>query len=91
MSDTVITSEYQAPTPVESKYLIFEDNHLMSKGKKTKVILVISKSKDWVLGEIRWYGSWRQYAFFPYPETIWNTECMKDVQECIARLMAERR
>ena len=83
--------EYQDPTSVESKYLTFEDNPLLGKDKKTKVILIISKRHDNVLGQIRWYGSWRQYVFFPSEDTIWNSECMGDVQECIAQLMAERR
>lgn len=83
--------ECHGPTSVVSKYLSFEDNLLLGKGKKTKVILVISKRSDHVLGEIRWYGSWRQYVFFPAPQTIWNPECLRDVNECIARLMAERR
>ena len=78
-------------TSIESKYLSFEDNPLLAEGKKTKIILVISKRHDDVLGEIRWYGSWRQYAFFPSVGTVWNPECLRDVNECINLLMAERR
>lgn len=77
--------------PVESEYLIFEENPYVSKAKKTKVVLVISKRQDKVLGEIRWYGSWRQYAFYPYADTIWNIGCMRNVETCITGLMNERK
>jgi len=76
---------------IESKYLIFEDNPLLAKAYKTKVVLVISKRQNKVLGEICWYGPWRQYTFRPYPETIWNIGCMRDVETCITDLMNERK
>ena len=77
------------PTHTPSKYLSFhEDDHW---GRKTKRIVVVSKRYLAILGDIRWYGSWRQYAFFPEADTIWNPQCMDDVQECIKRLMEERR
>jgi hypothetical protein len=81
--------EYQDPTDIESKYLSFEeDDHYEG---KTKRIVIVSKRKFAILGEIKWYGPWRQYAFFPEEATIWNPECMIEVLDCIARLMAERR
>lgn len=74
---------------IESEYLTFQDasNELL----KTKRLLVISKKHGMVLGEVRWFGSWRQYAFFPRPETVWNTGCMADVQKVIGLLMEERK
>jgi hypothetical protein len=59
-----------------SKYLEF---HLLEQKPKTKVIGVYSKKNDDVLREIKWYGRWRQYAFFPEPETIFNSECLNDI------------
>ncbi len=32
------------------------------------------------LGEVKWYGSWRQYCFFPESDTVWNATCLKDIQ-----------
>lgn len=72
----------------DSEYLSFEeDDHY--KGK-TKRLLVVSKRKLEILGEIKWYGPWRQYVFFPEEATIWNDRCLEDVQEVIKALMAER-
>ena len=45
-----------------SKYLEFEQ--IPYEGK-TKRFEVISKLHDVLLGEIKWFGRWRQYAFFP--------------------------
>ena len=59
-----------------SKYLKF---HLLEQKPKTKVIGVYSKKNDDVLGEIKWFGRWRQYAFFPESGTIFNSECLNDI------------
>lgn len=59
-----------------SKYLEFKE--LQSK-PKTKVISVDSKLHGNTLGIIKWYGAWRQYAFFPEYGTLFNTECLDDI------------
>ena len=43
------------------------------------------------LGEIRWFGRWRQYAFFPLENTLYSAGCMRDIAEHIERLMSERK
>lgn len=46
-----------------SEYSSFEeDDHYEG---KTKRIVVISKRNLNILGEIKWYGPWIQYAFLP--------------------------
>lgn len=76
---------------IDSEYLVFEDDPLLARGKKTKVVLVWSKRHGDLLGTIRWYGAWRQYAFHPADDTIWNIGCMQDVEACITELMNERK
>lgn len=46
---------------------------------------------DIILGRISWYRAWRQYTFSPAFETIWNRECLKDVQDFLQQLMDERK
>ena len=58
--------------------------------KKTQVWEVISV-KGVFLGDIRWFNSWRQYAFFPGQMTVFNKVCLKDIQEFIGRLMKQRK
>lgn len=31
------------------------------------------------LGEIKWYGAWRKFCFFPYEETVWDMKCLTDI------------
>jgi len=73
-----------------SEYLEFS---LIEKKPKTKVIGVWrgSKNSGYRLGIIKWYPKWRQYAFFPEAETIFNVECLNDIQDHIKEIMGERR
>jgi len=73
--------------PFETKYLKFK---LIEKKEKTEVWEISSKLHGFRLGVIKWYGSWRQYAFFPEPETVFNKECMEDISDFIIDLMTER-
>jgi hypothetical protein len=72
----------------ETKYLLFTVNCI--KGK-TKVIDIVNLHHHEVIGEIKWFGRWRQYCFFPIAETVWNKTCLDDVQEVIKKLMDERK
>jgi hypothetical protein len=73
----------------KSMYLMFWDE--TPPNRKTKVICVISMRNSFKLGEISWYGPWRQYCFFPSNGTIFNTGCMQDVITYIKELMEERK
>lgn len=77
---------------VEYKY--FSVNPQPQKpGRKTREYFVMSKSQGVRLGVIKWYGSWRQYCFFPVPgaETVWSAGCLTDIQDFLAKLKEERR
>jgi len=71
-----------------SEYLIFKQ---IPFDGKTKRFEVISKSRGDVLGRISWYGAWRQYTFSPSTNTIWNKDCLKDIQDFLMQLMEERK
>ncbi len=66
-----------------SEYIEFR---LLEQKPKTQVIEVMSKLYRSRLGIIMWFGKWRQYAFFPEPETVFNKECLNDIQSYIAKL-----
>lgn len=72
----------------ETQYLSFVN--FESKGK-TRVIGVMNKNHQEIIGMIKWFGRWRQYCFFPSPNTIWNPDCLASVNEVIALLMNERK
>lgn len=51
----------------------------------------ISSARGAVLGEIKWYGAWRQYAFWPAPRTIFNKGCLSDITNWLRTLTLEHR
>lgn len=57
---------------------------------KTKRFIVKSKEGDLPLGAIQWFGAWRKYAFYPAPQTVFETRCMRDIIEFIDSLMFKR-
>jgi hypothetical protein len=59
-------------------------------GRKTRVWEVWSVGGV-RLGEIKWWGRWRAYCFFPEEDTLYNMECLKDIAIFIDQQMAERR
>ncbi|MBA7549963.1 hypothetical protein ES705_42468 [subsurface metagenome] len=59
-----------------SKYLEF---NILEQKPKTKVIEIISKRGRERLGIIKWFPRWRQYAFSPGADTIFNVECLNDI------------
>lgn len=63
----------------EPKYIQFVDAGYSSSGK-TKVWDVATKedSED-LLGQIKWFGSWRCYAFCPYDKTVFEKTCLRDI------------
>jgi len=71
-----------------SEYLDFV--RLDTPGRKTPIVEIRSKSSRALLGQIKWYGAWRQFCFWPEPKTIFNVGCMNDIEAHIAELRAER-
>jgi len=74
---------------IDSQYIQFYDAEPL--GRKTRIVIVVSKSSGAELGSIKWYGPWRQYCFYPASATIFNTGCMNDIQAQIKELMDERK
>jgi hypothetical protein len=72
----------------ETQYLCFVE---FEKKEKTKVIAVMNKHHEEIIGMIKWFSRWRQYCFFPSTETVWNINCLNDVNEVIKNLMDERK
>ena len=72
-----------------SEYLEFVE--LENDGRITKRFDVRSKRRDFSLGEISWHGTWRQYAFFPWMQTLFNRDCLRDIAAFLDKLMEERK
>ena len=52
---------------------------------KTSVHLVLAKDGDAELGQVRWFGRWRRYAFFPAIGTIYEPTCLRDIADFCER------
>jgi len=65
----------------EGKYIVFVDAGYSSSGK-TKIWDVATKedSED-LLGEVRWFGAWRCYAFYPFDKTVYEKTCLRDISD----------
>jgi len=73
-----------------SKWLLFEEIQL--RGMTTRTWIVSNKRNNTLLGEVRWYGQWRQYAFIPDEfGTVLAGSCLSDLAEFIRRAMSERK
>jgi len=48
---------------------------------KTTVWSCRNKKSNEELGQVKWYGPWRQYCFFPSTElaTVFNAHCLDDI------------
>ena len=63
------------------KYIQFINAGFSSSGK-TKVWEVATKEKvKAVIGEVRWFASWRCYAFYPYHKTVFEKTCLRDIAD----------
>ncbi len=74
----------------EYKYIAFVDCRV---GMPTRTGVWICKnlSSGFPIGEVKWNGGWRQYCFYPGPNTLYSAGCLKDVQDFIAQAMEARR
>lgn len=69
------------------EYIHFKLDVTASKGRKTNIYAILSKSSNHILGYIKWYGAWRQYCFYPNGETVYNVGCLDDIKDFIKQLM----
>jgi hypothetical protein len=70
-------------------YIFFEDCAVPDV-RKTRIVSVRNRRSSGELGQIRWYGAWRQYCFFPQAGTIFNVDCMRRIEEECRAMMAAR-
>lgn len=75
-------------TQNKQSYLHFEE--LNNEPNKTKKFCVLNKDLTVTLGEIRWFGNWRQYCFYSN-DCIYDRKCMKEIIDFIDNLMEERK
>ena len=54
--------------------------------RKTPILQIIDK-QGCAMGEIKWFGAWRKFCFFPIQTdnyyTVWDTKCLSTLIEFI--------
>ena len=73
---------------IDSKYMEFDK---VGDTGKTEIWNILSKSSSFILGQVKWYGPWRQYCFFPSPNSVFNPTCMLNINAFIKELMKQRK
>jgi hypothetical protein len=57
-----------------------------SPSRKTKIFGVINKRENRVSGEIRWYGGFRKYCFYPNSDFLFDSDCLQMIVEYLNTL-----
>ncbi len=58
---------------------------------KTQIYEIATKDDQKILGYLKWFGSWRCYAFYPEPHTVFEATCMQDIIEALSQLNNEHK
>jgi len=67
------------------QYLNFKETETKT---KTPVWYCCGKT-DTILGIVKWYSGWRQFCFFPVGQTVFNSGCLKDIDDFLSRAKLE--
>jgi hypothetical protein len=62
-----------------------------TRAPRTRRFSVVTKDGETALGEIKWHAPWRCYAFWPLTFTVFETQCLADISQFLAELMATRK
>lgn len=52
----------------------------VSKSGKTLIWGVVTENNE-ILGQVKWFGRWRKYAFFPKSNTLYEQDCLRDIAD----------
>lgn len=87
----VVSRPFKVPSlPQASKYIYFTFDRTSDTGK-TAIFLVHSRMGNYKLGEIKWFGQWRCYSFFPTKETVFEKTCLRDIAYFCDQLMEHKK
>jgi len=72
----------------ENKYIKIKE---VKSSDKTKWFDIVNQKGNYVIGEIYWYPSWRQYCFFPYEDMVFNDTCLELVLDFLKEINIKHR
>lgn len=71
------------------KWIRFEE--IESPSPKTKRWAVRNTRTGELCGEIRWWGAWWKYVFFPPPDHLFDTDCLRMIADFMEANRATRK
>lgn len=71
-------------------YIRFDPNGRSPSGKTQQWYVTPSDNTE-TIGEVKWYGPWRAYAFFPWPDCVFEQKCLREIAEFIEHQTSEHR
>ena len=68
---------------MEVKYIEFSRPRPSKTGKTYiwKVLADAHVCSEYPIGEIKWKGAWRRYAFFPESNTFYEQDCLRKIAD----------
>lgn len=70
---------------------MYADEVTPLKPRKTRMWEILDGNKM-LLGTVAWYGRWRQYAFCPVHNSVFEKTCLRDLAKfCELKTQAHRR
>ena len=70
---------------------IYFDFVTRSKSGKTLEYHVMTNDGTDCLGSVNWFGRWRCYSFNPWPGTVFEKTCLREIADFCERLTKEHR
>jgi len=81
-----VPMQKQQPSSVlKTQYQFINFVKIPSTGITSKWSCANNRSGD-ELGEIKWYGAWRQYCYFPTVCAVYSRGCLQDINDFIGQL-----
>jgi hypothetical protein len=59
--------------------------------RNTKRWTIVAHDGEVELGEVKWFGKWRCYAYFPLNDTLYEKQCLRDIAAFCERRTNEHR
>lgn len=69
------------------KFIRFEFDTGTHEGKP--LFSIVNKRSNEAIGQVFWYGLWRQWTVRFREDSVWSQDCLADVREFIQRLNSE--
>lgn len=59
---------------------------LLESNRKTVRYVIFNKKSGDIIAEVYWNNPWRQYCFFPEPQTVWSSSYLDTVTEFLKEI-----